>query len=596
MILKDFRQAASLRELFEILLGKVRVKINHFGNRPNPYRMNSPTASIAVRGTEFSIEVSPTGDTQVIVYEGAVQVTSLSDPSQSVLVEAGRGVLVQAGRISTCWRRRASRLPGVRTRTTATSAHRPTPSTISRTPIPKAPPCAPPPVLTIATWPACRISPRCRFLYRFNALPEAYLDSLENPAYATQFQAAEGRVFLLPTFGGGFEWNGSSQTYGPAGAQSSDYGLSPQVSAFSPLGHSGFVAGGSLSFTRSGNSALTFTPDEDPVPAGQSPAAVPMSGRATSNFYSGSVVLARRIGSATSFGVELESLHGNGSLASTVTDNDLTPSVERIASASRISQTTLTAGLSRDLNATTTLGVFYRYGLISATDYDLSHTVNESPASLNSTDSAGHSSQVGLRLRGALTPKLFYGITGSWSGIALGDGLVRTGTVNSHERDRAQNGSVGFGLSYALRRRAMLTFDTAAGTSRIAALRLEDATGLAVQNGTANSHFLSTHAALQLDLTRRLFVTVSYLNVWHEQHLNVNLFADSTGLTNMVQDSFFPTVPTAYQLASHFSDFGVGWRFSPNLFVQYLFSTDYGVTTPSHALMLRYTFRFHRAE
>ncbi len=64
----------------------------------------------------------------------------------------------------------------------------------------------------------------------------------------------------------------------------------------------------------------------------------------------------------------------------------------------------------------------------------------------------------------------------------------------------------------------------------------------------------------------------------------------------MVQDSFFPTAPSAYQLASHFSDFGIGWRFSPNLFVQYLFSTDYGVTTPSHALMLRYTFRFHRAE
>ena len=55
VVLKDFRAAASLRELFEITLGSVRVKINHFGGRPNPYRMNSPTASIAVRGTEFSV-------------------------------------------------------------------------------------------------------------------------------------------------------------------------------------------------------------------------------------------------------------------------------------------------------------------------------------------------------------------------------------------------------------------------------------------------------------------------------------------------------------------------------------------------------------
>src|ERR1035437_4078912 len=97
IVLKNFRDADSLRELFEILAGKVRVKINHFGGRPNPYRMNSPTASIAVRGTEFSIEVSPSGDTQVVVYEGVVQVTSLSDPSQTILLEAGRGVLVQPG-------------------------------------------------------------------------------------------------------------------------------------------------------------------------------------------------------------------------------------------------------------------------------------------------------------------------------------------------------------------------------------------------------------------------------------------------------------------------------------------------------------------
>jgi hypothetical protein len=60
--------------------------------------MNSPTASIAVRGAGFTVAVSPGGDTEVTVYEGAVQATSLSDPSQTVLVEAGRGVLIQAGR------------------------------------------------------------------------------------------------------------------------------------------------------------------------------------------------------------------------------------------------------------------------------------------------------------------------------------------------------------------------------------------------------------------------------------------------------------------------------------------------------------------
>src|SRR5581483_11476729 len=97
VVLKDYRGAGSLRELFEITLGRVCVKINHFGGRPNPYRMNSPTASIAVRGTEFSVAVDEQGDTQVDVYEGAVEVSSLSDPDRKVLIEAGRGVLVRPG-------------------------------------------------------------------------------------------------------------------------------------------------------------------------------------------------------------------------------------------------------------------------------------------------------------------------------------------------------------------------------------------------------------------------------------------------------------------------------------------------------------------
>jgi hypothetical protein len=222
--------------------------------------------------------------------------------------------------------------------------------------------------------------------------------------------------------------------------------------------------------------------------------------------------------------------------------------------------------------------------------------MNGSPLGLNSTDSGGHSSEIGFRLRGAITPRLLYGITGTWSGISLGDALVRTNTVNSYEYDRAQLGSGGFGLGYALNRRAVLTFDAAAGTSRVAAQRIEDATGYTVQNGTANSHFLSAHAAIQSDLTRRLFVTVSFLNVWHAQQLNVDLFPDSTGTTNMVQDSFFPMTPSAYQRASHFSDFGIGWRFSPNLFAQYVLTTDFGVTELSHALMLRYTFKLRRGE
>ena len=36
LVFKDYRAASSLRELFQILVGRVRVKINHYGGRPNP--------------------------------------------------------------------------------------------------------------------------------------------------------------------------------------------------------------------------------------------------------------------------------------------------------------------------------------------------------------------------------------------------------------------------------------------------------------------------------------------------------------------------------------------------------------------------------
>src|SRR5262245_8106001 len=96
IVVSDYRTAPSLREMFRILVGRVRVKIAHYGGKPNPYRVNSPTASILVRGTEFDVAVEPSGDTTVVVYEGLVEVQSLSDPRQRALLSKGGGAQVKA--------------------------------------------------------------------------------------------------------------------------------------------------------------------------------------------------------------------------------------------------------------------------------------------------------------------------------------------------------------------------------------------------------------------------------------------------------------------------------------------------------------------
>src|SRR5256885_494480 len=95
VVFQDYRNASSLRELLKITVGRVRVRINHYGGRPNPYRINSPTASIAVRGTEFSVAVGARGDTEIVVYEGLVEVASLANPSRRVFVQQGHGVIVR---------------------------------------------------------------------------------------------------------------------------------------------------------------------------------------------------------------------------------------------------------------------------------------------------------------------------------------------------------------------------------------------------------------------------------------------------------------------------------------------------------------------
>jgi ferric-dicitrate binding protein FerR (iron transport regulator) len=63
------------RDLLEVMLGRVRVQIEHFGNTPNPNKVWTPTAVISVRGTVFDIDVNEEDEsTLVTVQEGIVDV------------------------------------------------------------------------------------------------------------------------------------------------------------------------------------------------------------------------------------------------------------------------------------------------------------------------------------------------------------------------------------------------------------------------------------------------------------------------------------------------------------------------------------------
>ena len=87
VVIQDLSQ--SPRTLFQLIRGKTRVHIEKLGGQPNPYRVNTPTAVIAVRGTIFDVLVKD-DETEVFLHEGEVSVTNLSLPERPVTLTAGQ--------------------------------------------------------------------------------------------------------------------------------------------------------------------------------------------------------------------------------------------------------------------------------------------------------------------------------------------------------------------------------------------------------------------------------------------------------------------------------------------------------------------------
>jgi hypothetical protein len=65
-------------DLLEIMLGKIKVQIEHIGGVPNNNKVRTPTAVISVRGTTFDVEYDADKEsTTVLDEEGTVEVASV---------------------------------------------------------------------------------------------------------------------------------------------------------------------------------------------------------------------------------------------------------------------------------------------------------------------------------------------------------------------------------------------------------------------------------------------------------------------------------------------------------------------------------------
>ncbi|MGE0129241.1 MAG: FecR domain-containing protein [Blastocatellales bacterium] len=605
VVMRDYRSASNLRELFEITLGKVRVKINHYQGRPNPYRVNSPTASIAVRGTEFAVAVEARGDTRVVVYEGLVEVASRTAPQRRALVQPGRGVIVRPNQDIRFFtpgpgdqigernehnerggqgdQRNSSQSSGQNQSNGAGGGQS---GSVGNDEAGE-----------YERYTSRETEDEALPFLRFLAFPDSHLDSLANPAYAGEFTSAEGRVFLLPSFSGTRGGEDGAAFFGLRAPRPVDYSFSPQASFFAPLPRWRAVVGGSATLARNG--FQSFSADEGvaltgaPFPSGATGLRADSSSTTKSDFI-GSAIFARRFGDEgrTSVGASVERLTGRGSFLNftTQTDDAGLTTRDRLDAITRNTRTRFTLGFAHDFNGGRKLGLVYRYETSSADDRDRSHTLDAMALPLDLTQMKGRASEIGLLLRGPLTRKLFYGVEGTLRFAHADESLRRAVSVDSRERDRLTRGYLGFGLGYALRPRTVLSFDVAGGYSSGNARRFENATGNVLEEDGRRARFLSLHAGMQTDVWRNLFVGGSFLYLLQSRKDSLTLYPDRFGRRLTADGLTAPNGLTRDRFGNYYSNFSVGWRFTPNFLAAYVFSTDYGLNPPGHTLLLRYTF------
>lgn len=85
------------KHLINILMGRIKVFIQHSPGVPNPNNVTSPTAVVSVRGTVFDVLVEDDDTTFVTVDEGIVDVRNLTAPGNPATLGAGQSIRVIRG-------------------------------------------------------------------------------------------------------------------------------------------------------------------------------------------------------------------------------------------------------------------------------------------------------------------------------------------------------------------------------------------------------------------------------------------------------------------------------------------------------------------
>jgi FecR protein len=562
--LKDYRAASSVRELLYILVGRVVVKIRRSGGKPNPYRLNSPAASIAVRGTEFIVDVLQNGETLVVVREGQVEVWPHNNPSNKRLITPGGRVIVRpGGDISLAFPGPGAELNG-RTRVNRDlgGAYQRSVDSLAQNSI--------------------DILPSF-----FTAFPDQHLDSLENPAYAAEFKDAEGRLSLLPSISKPYFIDDDDP-------HRFDYSISPQLTFFTPLPGSRLTVGGSVSALRTRLQDLT----DNEFPENGFSLYDNNDLRFNASNFSFIAAYGLGNGGRTSAGIGIDNLSGDGSFLSEYRISSSAYTSEYLSNSdARFARTRLTLGLFHKFSGSKKIGVYYRHGINSSNlrsryrsksvGWDYLYGTDNSSQS-NETDISTLSSEVGIRYRAQMTRRLFYGLEGSYLYERINTRYRDEGQPEIGDRDLARRARLGVGTGFAINSRTVLSLDFTGGLFNTTKPSVGEFGypsfsryfgTLAFTLDRGRGVFYSGHGMIQTNPWRNLFVSASSLTMVRRNRITAS---DLHGIYkyNVREKSYLTNI-------------GIGWRFKPSLIAEYLFSIDHTNRRPSHSLMLRYTFNLN---
>jgi len=88
--------SGNLKSIMNLMMGRVFFYIKKLDGRPNPYSVTTPTALIAVRGTEFDVIVDKDRNTEVRCQDGSVKVVE-NIAGEEVVLNPGFKTFVRPG-------------------------------------------------------------------------------------------------------------------------------------------------------------------------------------------------------------------------------------------------------------------------------------------------------------------------------------------------------------------------------------------------------------------------------------------------------------------------------------------------------------------